>query len=429
MGSTLCICVGSGPCICIPSRILKQARSADDTIFMSGAKEIRQIQLGDYPGTSKAHLAIARHYSSPLLLGPPLCEELLALVEHMFDEEEADLVQHIKPFRPRTATGLASAAGRPLAEVEKIMQRLAHEKYVLLSIDIKDVEWFSLLPIIPGTFEWVLVRKDPESITPWHRGFAQLFEALYATGFTVEYLARPFNIIRYLPVGEAVQAMPAALPASHLEAVLDRYDRFAVGVCQCRLSKQLIGEGCGRMLETCTLMGSWVPAIVAKGRMREVSKNDVLQIKAAAEKEGLITWTMNEDSGKFTSTSCSCCGCCCGALTSITRFNTPGYIAPPRYRPRINRDVCKYCQKCSSVCPMAAIVCEEQGETKRLVYKAERCIGCGLCSLACKNGALTLEEAQGYQEATTRILAYFAQSLRTFTLNSFKVRRRRRRYT
>ena len=393
---------------------------------MSGAKEIRRIQFGGYPAISQSHLAIAKSYSSTLLMGPPLCDELLALVEHMYDDEEAELVRHLKPLRPRTAAGLAAAEGRPLHEAEKIMWRLANEKYVLLSVDIKGTEWFSLMPIVPGTFEWVLVRKDPESITPWHRRFAELFEALYATGYTTEYINRPLPLIRYLPVGEAIQAMPAALPASHLEEILDRYDRFAVGVCQCRLSKQLVGEGCGRMLETCTAMGSLVPAIVNKGRMREVSKRDLLEIKAAAEKEGLVTWTMNEDSGKFTSTSCSCCGCCCGALTSITRFNTPGMIAPPRYRPRINHRLCKHCHKCANACPMGAIVMEEEGETRRLVYKSERCIGCGLCAVACANEALTLEEAPGHREATTNILAYAAKFLGVFAVNSLKVRRSRR---
>ena len=43
------------------------------------------------------------------------------------------------------------------------------------------------MPIMPGIFEMVLIGESPESMSPWHRRFAELFEALYETGYTMDY--------------------------------------------------------------------------------------------------------------------------------------------------------------------------------------------------------------------------------------------------
>lgn len=121
------------------------------------------VPLGNYPGVSGAYIDIARIYSSPALLGPKMCDELVALVEHMFTEEEADVVRYMKPWRPRTAAGLAKASGRPLGDVERILRRPAHERYILIAIGEGRREVFFMQPVVPGTFESVLIRTSPES--------------------------------------------------------------------------------------------------------------------------------------------------------------------------------------------------------------------------------------------------------------------------
>ena len=387
--------------------------------MQKGAVKMRKT--GDYPHVSKAHMALAKRYSSTRLLGPPLCDELVSLVEHMFTEEEAEDVQHLKPWRPVKANKLSAATGRPLEEIQAILDVLAHEKHVLFSFGWGEKERYCVLPIIPGTFENVLIRKSVDSVTPWHVRFAQLHEELFSTGFTVEYLHKPVDSVRYLPVGEAVESQPMAFPSDRLELVLDRYDHFAVGVCQCRLSKQLVGEGCGRPLEVCTAMGTWAPEMARRGQMKQASREDVLEIKRGAEKEGLVTWMMNEESGKFTNSSCSCCGCCCGALRSISEFNTPSFIAPPHFMPGIDHQVCNSCKKCVKACPMGALALLEEGEAKRLLHKPERCIGCGLYVVACPEEALALEEIEGYSVPPSSWPAYLAKYARNHLVNSLKV--------
>ncbi|WP_287152697.1 4Fe-4S dicluster domain-containing protein [Candidatus Solincola tengchongensis] len=382
---------------------------------------------GDYPRVSGPHMDLVRTYSSPALLGPRVCDELVALVEHMYTEEEAEVARHLRPWRPRTAAYLARASGKPLAEVRKILHRLAHEKYVLFSFGKGEKERFGLLPILPGTFEHVLVRKSPEEVTDWHRRFAELFEALFRTGFTTAYSRRPVHAVRYLPVQEAVEAVPMALPSDRLEVIMADYRDFAVGVCQCRLTKRTLGQDCGRPLETCMVMGDFAPVLVREGRMRRVDREEALAIKREAEKAGLVTWMMNDRSSKYFKCSCSCCGCCCDALRQISEFNAPGFIAPPHFLPHLDLALCDYCGKCAKVCTMGAMVVVREGEKKSHLHRKERCIGCGLCVVACPRGALSLREVPGYRPPPANFLAYVARYGGNYIINGLSewVSRRR----
>ncbi|MFH1149199.1 MAG: 4Fe-4S dicluster domain-containing protein [Actinomycetota bacterium] len=379
-----------------------------------------------YQGVSRAHTEVARHYSSPFLMGPPVCDELMALVEHMYTEEQADVVRHLKPWRPRTLRSLARVSGRSVEEAGEVMKEIAHEKYLVLAYgkDWGPRELFLLLPIVPGTFESALIRASADSVTPWHRRFAELFEELFETGFTTDYVkARPLDAVRYLPVGESISDDSRALPSDRLGEMLERYDKFAVGVCQCRLTKQLVGDGCGRALETCTTIGRLAPYLVEQGRAKSASLADVLEIKAAAEKEGSVTWMMNFDGGALGNASCSCCGCCCGALRTVSEFNTPGFVAPPRYVPRIGAD-CTTCLKCVKACPMKALEGVEGSKTAPR-HLRERCIGCGLCAVSCGPGSITMEAVP--EVAGPRRFAFeLPRSIARDLSNMLKVRALRR---
>ena len=63
--------------------------------------------LADDPNVSQAHRDVARRLSSPVLMGPPLCDELVALVEHLYSEEEARVVRHLPPVRGLSARAVA----------------------------------------------------------------------------------------------------------------------------------------------------------------------------------------------------------------------------------------------------------------------------------------------------------------------------------
>jgi Pyruvate/2-oxoacid:ferredoxin oxidoreductase delta subunit len=365
-------------------------------------KEKRKI--GDYPPTAAVggvpalYLEVAKIYSNPLLMGPPICDELIALVEHMYTEEEASLVRHLRPLPGKTAAAVAVQARRPVKEVRPILERLAHEKFVLLSSGAGEKKRYYLMPIVPGVFEIAMVRTSLDTLTDWHRRFAELFSALYETGFFMDYAEHPVPWVRYVPVGETIETHPKALPSDRLEEVLDRYKVFAVGLCQCRMAERIVGRGCDRPLENCVVFGGVAEFLIRHGKMRQMEKKDILEIKAEAASAGLASFVAEtelvKDSGGAV---CSCCGCCCGALRTISQFNAPGLIAPPHFLPQVDLAKCTYCGQCASACPVGATVVDVKSQLHQ--HLPERCIGCGLCAVACRRvHAIQMEPTPKYRE-------------------------------
>jgi electron transport complex protein RnfB len=344
-------------------------------------KNVKAKTRGDYPGVPAAILDVAEVYSNHKLAGPPLCDELIALMVHIFTEEEASVARHIGPQARETAESVAAAAHRPIEEVRPILERLAEEKRILLSYGSGDKKKYTNLPLHAGSFEMVLMRPSMETITDWHRKFSELFAALWQTGYGVDYWQKGKPAVKYLPIGQTIENQPMALPTDQLEALFDRYDIFAVTLCQCRMVEELVGRGCGRNKEAaCMAMGQSALPLIQKGRFRQVEKKEAWEIKKRAEAEGLVSWVTARDP-ELGGSCCSCCGCCCHMMRTITEFNMPGMIAPPHFIPKVSFDNCNYCGKCALACPMGALVVDIQNNT--YVYDSKRCIGCAQCAVAC----------------------------------------------
>lgn len=388
------------------------------------SKTLRQRPLSDFQHLGDAYLGVLAKYSSPLMFGPPVCDELAAFLQHVFTEDEAAVARHLGMVRGRTASQVAQRERLPLERAEQLLSRLDHEKRVIAAGGKGSARVYRLLPIMPGMFEMCLVSYSVDTLTPWHQRFIELFEALYETGYILDYRRRSTApSVRFLPVGRAIEAHPMALPTDRLEMILDRFDTFAVGKCQCRTSMSALGRGCDGPIGNCAVMGRWARHAIATGGARRVSRQEMLDLKHEAEAHGMVNWLMNVESTR-SQISCSCCGCCCHAMRTVSEFNFPGMIAPPHFIPRLDAAKCNYCGRCAKKCPMGALVVDVAGKTHRRL--PERCVGCGQCVVACDTRrALVMEPTPEYRPPYRNWFSMIAHIVPKFLATGLRVRRER----
>lgn len=368
-----------------------------------------------------AHHKIMKRLTSPLFGGMRVTDDVLDLILHVFSESEADLVQHLPLMIPRTAEGIAKKSGRSVNEVTSVMDNLSFKKKVILAAGNR--RRYCIVPLLPGMFEMVLMTTSTASLTSWHRRFSELFERIWEAGCLSDFNIGKKAPIRYLQIG-AVQnrTLQSAYPASRLEEVLDRYDDFAVGHCQCRLAMELTDKGCKKPTENCVAIGrKMVDELSNRGMMRKVDKKEVIAIKRDAEQHGCVTFMFNTVDPMFGNGSCSCCGCCCHAMKGVKEFSVPGLICQPQFLPGKDDDKCNACNRCLTICPMEAWSNHDQS----LRFRQERCIGCGLCVVACKQDALGLFPAvrEGGPESSWMML--LAKLLPGYLTGSLSIMARR----
>jgi Pyruvate/2-oxoacid:ferredoxin oxidoreductase delta subunit len=375
---------------------------------------------GDYPQVPRVYLDAAMALSTPLLSNPPLCDELVAFVQHLWTEEEASLVRHLHPFKGTSCAELARLEGRRESEVEGILHRLESERRSVKSSGSGDKKRYRMRRVLGEIFEETLMGYDLDSLSDWHRRFIELWEELFMTGWMLDY-QRAYKVesTRVVPLGETIQANQSAMPFDRLEMIMERYDRFGVTNCQCRMSAHVLGNGCGKPLTNCLLMGEWVERGVSDGRYREVSRRDALEIKAEAAANGLVSWVVNIQNSKGQA-SCSCCACCCYNFRLITEFDCPSVIAPPHFIPSVDASKCTYCGKCAKACPTAALIVDTKGKVHRRL--TERCIGCGLCAVSCtKAKAVTMVPAPDHRQPPKNMFSMIARQAPGMLRSAWKV--------
>ena len=121
------------------------------------------------------------------------------------------------------------------------------------------------------------------------------------------------------------------------------------------------------------------------GVARELSREEITDLIARAEREGMVLQPANAKSPEFI---CCCCGCCCGVLTAAKKFPQPAEFLTSNFFAEIDPEKCTACGECMEICQMEALV-SVNNHTEVL---RSHCIGCGNCLNVCTSEAITLKK-------------------------------------
>ena len=158
-----------------------------------------------------------------------------------------------------------------------------------------------------------------------------------------------------IPVEKAIPANSKSVSIEHLSHWLKKYDYYSVGICSCRRSQSVRGEGSGDVEDY------WCIAVGDCARYCDETHKDgktatyeeVMDILRRAEDEGYVHQITNIDGEDKIFAICNCAPGVCYALRTSQLYNTPN-MSRSAYIAHVDKEKCVACGKCVEVCPAGA---------------------------------------------------------------------------
>lgn len=275
------------------------------------------------------------------------------ILEPVVTDEMAEVALCMKIRQKTTAKELAPLCGKSLEETERILYELADAGVCFVNkIDGVDKFWFDTW--IPGIMEMMVNnRKNVEK----YPQIAEAFEAYGRVRGPRSAGAFPVGVglMRVIPIEKAIDGETRRASYEEVSKYLNDNTIFSVSDCACRVSRRVMGEGCGHLAEEmCIQMGHAAEYYIRTGRGREITREEAFEIIKKAEENGLMHQIPNLDGSGKTHAICNCCGCSCLSIRTAGMFKNSDMLRS-NYVSSVDKDKCVACGECVTVCPVNAL--------------------------------------------------------------------------
>ena len=285
------------------------------------------------------------------------CPEYWGLV-NVLDDEMVDIALSMKQRVPMTLEEIAKAAGR--SDTKALEDKLQE----MSCIGLLEYNWENpqhkkqyLLPLfVPGAAEFFNMRKDFVDEHPEVCDFFERMSRLPLEKVTPMVPLGGAGIgMHVVPVEKAIPADSQSVSIEHLSHWLKKYDTYAIGVCSCRRSQTVRGEGSGDLADLwCIAVGDCAKYSIETGKDgHEATYEEVMEVLQRAEDEGYVHQITNIDGENKIFAICNCAPGVCYALRTSQLFNTPN-MSRSAYIAHVDKENCVACGKCVEVCPAGA---------------------------------------------------------------------------
>jgi len=322
-----------------------------------------------------------------------LVEPFLKVLREIYTEEEAGLGA-VYPLGSYTAKEAAEKLGRDEKKLGALLEKMADQGTMFTTREGSEVR-YALTPFVPGVVEFQLMRATD---TPRDRRMAAAFDD-FMEGEMADVMRTmlqnkevvkqfiPFAPARTITIEAELPPESEVYPYEKVSELIDQAESFAAAKCYCRHHAYLVNRPCqveGIPEYSCLMFGRVADYIVERGFGKRITKEEAVDITRACAEAGLVHNVNNFINGLVF--VCNCCGCCCGFLQSIKKYDTNAMLEYSNFRVEINAEECTGCEACADRCPMDALTLD--GEVMTVNY--ELCLGCGNCKTVCPADCMTM---------------------------------------
>ncbi len=249
-------------------------------------------------------------------------------------------------------------------------------------------------PRDPGTLHDNILASAPQYIPA---GIEKLWMKLYEgeqwwreIGETL--VSYGLSVMRAIPAEKSISPETKLLPYESITQIIEaNHDLISVRNCCCRVG----AKKCHNPIEVCIQFKRRAEYDLYRESGRKVSADEAVSVALQAVGSGLVPTVTNISVMDNLEFICFCCGDCCLVLDPLIRLQkVTSVVAPSRFEPKINNEKCNGCRHCVPRCQFTAIDMKPIGGEMKAVIDLDKCLGCGVCELACVPGAIIMEEVR-----------------------------------
>lgn len=275
-------------------------------------------------------------------------------LECVVTDDMADVALGMELRKYMGVPEIAKNCGKSEEETHKLLLQLEDVGIIESKVE-NGIEEFMILIFVPGVFELMVTNGSQVEAYPQ---IARAFEEYtrIRMGKLVPNVPRGYGVMRVIPIETAIEGESRVASYEELSHWLNKYDP-SIGVtdCECRVSRRLMGEGCGHLeKDMCIMVGHTAESCIRTGKARRITKQEALDILKRAEENGLMHQVTNIDGEDKIFGICNCCRCSCFALRTSQYFNTPN-LSNNNFIAKIDEEKCVACGQCVETCPGDAL--------------------------------------------------------------------------